>query len=75
MLYSLLLLLPINKWVNKKKKEIKKEKKNINSGDNHQCGDDHQWWEIAIPFSKNDKSNNNIIMEIGYANIYYTSYP
>ena len=43
MLYSLLLLLPINKWVNKKKREIKKEKKNINSGDNHQCGDDHQW--------------------------------
>jgi hypothetical protein len=44
MLYNLLLLLPINKWVNKKKREIKKEKKNINSGD------DHQWWEIAIPF-------------------------
>jgi hypothetical protein len=35
MLYSLLLLLPINKWVNKKKREIKKEKKNINSGDGH----------------------------------------
>jgi len=45
MLYSLLLLLPINKWVNKKKREIKKEKKNINSGDNHnhQCGDGHHW--------------------------------
>ena len=43
MLYNLLLLLPINKWVNKKKREIKKEKKNINSGDNHQCGDNHQW--------------------------------
>jgi hypothetical protein len=43
MLYNLLLLLPINKWVNKKKREIKKEKKNINSGDNHQCGDNHQY--------------------------------
>ena len=43
MLYNLLLLLPINKWVNKKKREIKKEKKNINSGDNHQQSWHSHW--------------------------------
>ena len=53
MLYNLLLLLPINKWVNKKKREIKKEKKilivvtitsmvTITSVVTVTSGDDHQ---------------------------------